>query len=942
MKNLLSSVILMTLLLLSCSDKGHYQKTDDGIVVTLSGTTKAVKLQVVSNDIIRVTATPVDSFPTAKSLAVLPELKIQSSWNVEESKDEVVLATTSLRAHVSLSDGRVRFTDLNNNQILEEKEGSGRTFVATSVEGQPSHVIKQVFESANDEAFYGLGAHQNGQMNYKGQDVELAQHNIVDVVPFLYSSKNYGILWDNYSISKFGDPRTYESLNSISLFDRDGNHGGLTATYYVRDKVKEVKSVDKIEYEFLETPEVESFPKDVSRNGKVVYEGSFTSDAEGTHKFLTYSSGYLKIWIDDKLVIDKWRQNWNPWTNKFNVDVKKGEKHTIKIDWTPCDAGYFSIKHLDPYPADEQQRLTLSSEYGDVIDYYFIKGNNADEVISGYRTLTGKAPIVPLWAMGFWQSRERYRSQKEVIDVVKEYRKRGLPLDNIVLDWQYWEDPKWGSHEFDGTRFPDPQGMINELHKDLHTQLMISVWPKFDIGTPNYEEMKQNGFLFMRNIDKQRKDWVGVGYQNTFYDPFNLKAGKLFWKQIDRQLNSKGVDAWWLDATEPDMHSNLSIDERKLNMTPTAIGPGAKYFNAYSLMNAKSVYEGQRASSPDKRVFILTRSAFSGQQRYGAVTWSGDIVSRWSDFKDQVAAGINFSLSGIPYWTMDIGGFAVENRYYNATGENLTEWRELNTRWFQYGAFCPVFRSHGQFPFREIYNIAETGSTEYNAMAYYDKMRYRLLPYIYSLAGKSYWNDYTIMRGLVMDFNSDKNTHAIADEYMFGPSLLVCPVTEFKAREREVYLPANAGWYDFYTGAYNEGGKTITASAPLDKLPLYVKAGSVIPTSEVVQYTSQKPGAPLTLYVYAGADGSFTWYEDEGTNYKYEEGKYAMVDISYSDKDGVLTIGKRDHSYDGMPSQREVQVVYITKDNKKGIELTNTSDQKANYTGEPLEIRLKN
>jgi alpha-D-xyloside xylohydrolase len=933
-------IIIVSALLVSCSQKGDFRKTRDGLIVTLPRK-GGVKLQVVSDEIIHVTATPSDSFPKAESLVALSGLDLKSSWSVEETDNEVSLVTASLRARVSLANGSVTFTDPNGNILLQEKDGGGKTFDATTVEGQPSYRIQQVFESPGDESFYGLGAHQNGQMNYKGQDVELAQHNIVDVVPFLYSNKNYGLLWDNYSISKFGDPRNYQSLNSVKLFDSNGKEGGLTADYYVNDKIKETKTEDRIEYEYLETPQVQSFPKDVSRHGKVVWQGSFSSEVEGTHKFVTYSSGYLKIWIDNKLVIDKWRQNWNPWTNKFSVDVKKGEKHTIKIDWSPNDAGYFSIKHLDPYPADEQHRLTLSSEYGDAIDYYFLKGNNADEVISGYRTLTGKAPIAPLWAMGFWQSRERYHSQEELLDVVKEYRKRQIPIDNIVLDWQYWEDPKWGSHEFDVKRFPDPQGMIDELHGPLHTQLMISVWPKFDKGTPNYEEMKEKGFLFMRNIEKQRKDWVGAGYENTFYDPFNAEAGKLFWKQIDEQLNSKRVDAWWLDATEPDMHSNLSIEERKLNMTPTAIGPGAKYFNAYSLMNAKGVYEGQRASSPDKRVFILTRSAFAGQQRYGAVTWSGDIVSRWSDFKDQIAAGVNFSLSGIPYWTMDIGGFAVENRYYNASGETLNEWRELNTRWFQFGAFCPVFRSHGQFPFREIYNIAETGSAEYNSMVYYDRMRYRLLPYIYSMAGQSYWKDYTIMRGLVMDFNSDATAHDVADEYMFGASLLINPVYEYKARERKVYLPKGAGWYDLYTGKHSEGGQTIKAAAPLDRIPVFVKAGSVIPAGEVVQYASQEPNGPISLYVYAGNDASFTWYEDEGINYNYENGKYASVDISYSEKDKTLTLGKREHSFDGMSQQRDINIIYITKEHPRGLELTGTPDQKLSYSGETITVKLK-
>ncbi|HEY3401918.1 MAG TPA: TIM-barrel domain-containing protein [Ohtaekwangia sp.] len=942
MKKVALAKIILFAGLMSCSKPGSYDKLSDGIIVKPENdqNTKALKLQVITDEIIRVVATPTDTFSTAKSLVILPELKASSNWSVEETEGNVVLVTPKLRAQVSLADGQVTFLDAAGQVILQEQKNGGKTFAPTLVDGQPSYQIKQVFESPEDEAFYGLGAHQNGQMNYKGQDVELVQHNIVDVVPFLYSNKNYGILWDNYSISRFGDPRSYQSLNSLKLFDRDGKEGGLTADYYVENKITATKTENKIEYEFLETPEVEGFPKDVSRHGKVIWEGSFISQEEGVHKFLTYSSGYLKIWIDGNLVLDKWRQNWNPWTNKFNVLVKNGEKHSIKIEWIPCDAGYFSIKHLDPYAPLDQNRLTLSSEIGDAIDYYFIKGENADSVISGYRQITGKAPIAPKWAMGFWQSRERYRNQQEMIDVVKEYRKRQIPVDNIVLDWQYWEDPKWGSHEFDLKRFPNPGGMVNELHKDLHARLMISVWPKFNKGTANYEEMRKGGFLLMNNINHKpvRKDWVGIGYENTFYDPFNEEAGKLFWKQIDQNLNSLGIDAWWLDATEPDIHSNLSIEARKLNMSPTAMGPGAKYFNAYSLMNAKGVYEGQRHSSPDKRVFILTRSAFAGQQRYGATTWSGDIVSRWSDFKDQIAAGVNFSLSGIPYWTMDIGGFSVEKRYEHQQGEDILEWQELNTRWFQFGAFCPVFRSHGQYPFREIYNISKEGSDTYNSMVYYDKLRYRLLPYIYSLAGQSYWNDYTIMRGLVMDFNADPKVQSIGDQYMFGPSLLISPVTDFKARSREVYLPASTGWYDFYTGKYVEGGQLMIAEAPLDRMPLFVREGSILPMGPDMQYSNEKPADPLTLYVFTGKDAAFTLYEDEGENYNYEKGQYASVPMTYNESSKTLTIGNRTGSFVGMKTNRKVNIVWVVKDQPVGAGGSTSPHQVIDYSGAEISL----
>jgi alpha-D-xyloside xylohydrolase len=935
------AIIVFALLTAGCASQESFEKLSNGIVIHPSQNGGALRIEVYSDKIIRVTASPTDTFSSAKSLMIVPGLiPGTSTWSAEESADHVSVVTDKLRAQVSLLTGEIVFYDRKGTVLLSEVEGGGKTFDSVRVDNDKAWYIRQVFESPDDEAFYGLGGHQNGQMNYKGEDVEMVQHNIVDVVPFLYSSKNYGVLWDNYSMGKFGDPRDYEPLNTLSLFDKAGNAGGLTGQYFVKEKLVRTVVEDRIDYEFLETPQVDSFPNDVANEGRVIWEGAFSSQKKGAHKFVVYAAGYFKVWIDGKLIIDKWRQNWNPWTNKFTVDVTPAEKHTIKIDWIPDGGRYMAVKHLDPFPGEEQNRLSLSSEAADQIDYYFIAGNNADDVISGYRTLTGKSPIAPRWAMGFWQSRERYRNEQELIDVVKEYRKRKIPLDNIVLDWQYWEDPKWGSHEFDKTRFPDPAGMVQKLHDELHARIMISVWPKFNKGTDNYEEMKSKGFLFARNIDKKRKDWVGIGYESTFYDPFNEEAGKLFWQQIDNRLNSLGVDAWWLDATEPDMHSNLSLEERKRNMTPTALGPGAKYFNAYSLVNSKSVYEGQRKSNPDKRVFILTRSAYAGQQRYAATTWSGDIVSRWSDFEDQIAAGINFSLSGIPYWTMDIGGFATERRYSDAKGETLEEWRELNTRWFQFGTFCPVFRSHGQYPFREIYNIAPESHQAYGSMVFYDRLRYRLLPYIYSLAGWSYFNDYTMMRGLVMDFNDDKNVHDISDQYMFGPSLMVNPVYHYKTRQRDVYLPKTTGWYDLYTGKYFEGGQTINVDAPYTQIPVLVKAGSILPLGPELQYTSEKQLDPLTIYVYGGSDASFELYEDEGVNYEYEQGNYSVIPFTYDHSARSLKVATRQGSFKNMLQQRSLRIVLVTSDHPVGFSLTNLPAKEVVYSGDEIVVTL--
>ena len=367
-------------------------------------------------------------------------------------------------------------------------------------------------------------------------------------------------------------------------------------------------------------------------------------------------------------------------------------------------------------------------------------------------------------------------------------------------------------------------------------------------------------------------------------------------------------------------------------------------------MNAEAIYDGQRAVDPDRRVFLLTRSGFAGLQRYSTATWSGDIAARWEDMKAQISAGLNFSICGIPYWSMDIGGFCVEKRYesgfkqFNKTGKenaDLKEWRELNTRWFQFGAFVPIFRSHGQYPYREVYNIAPEGHPAYASIVYYTNLRYWLMPYIYSLAGMTYHDDYTIMRPLVMDFPSDTTVLNISDQYMFGPAFMACPVYTYGARSREVHFPKSAGWYDFYSGAYIVGGQTFTVSAPYSQMPLYVREGSIVPFGRDLQYSDQYPADTLTLYVYTGRDAEFTLYEDENTNYNYEKGAYLQIPLTYDEASGVLTIGAQEGAYEGMPTSRTVHVIVVSPESSVAFSRQRLPDNTVEYTGQKIELKLK-
>jgi alpha-D-xyloside xylohydrolase len=948
MKNLKQYCLFLFVILIffQAAAQENVTKLNDGIEIKIKKPQRndaaVVRIQVVSNSILHITASPTTTFDTTKSLMLVDLKPTATPFEVINTKENITISTANLKATVSIETGEILFKDAAGKILLQETKGGGKTITGTTLDGKQSYIVKQSFTSETDEALYGLGQHQNGVFNYKGTKVLLSQYNTEVAIPFLVSSKNYGILWDNNSLTKSVDTRDFEKISTLRLYSDKGDKGWLTTTYTnKKDPTKLLSRPESfIDYSYI--PSLKHLPEGIIlENTTVKWEGAFETDFSGEHQFNLWSSGYTNVYIDDKLVAARWRQGWNATNELIRINLEKGTKHKLKIEWDPLgNESFICFNWSKPLTEVQKNEFAFESEAGQKIDYFFVSGKNIDDVISGYRTLTGKATMMPKWSMGFWQSRERYKTQDEILNTVAEFRKRKIGLDNIVLDWRYWREGQWGSQEFDPERFPDPKGMMKTLHEKYNTKLMISVWAKFYEDTQNYKDLDAKGYILKRNVAENRKDWLG--FNNAIYDPFNPDARKEFWKLINKNIYTTGIDAWWMDASEPDVHSNMPPEVRKEMIGNTFLGAPEINYNAFSLMNAKGIYEGQRSVDPNKRIFMLTRSGFAGLQRYAAATWSGDIGSRWEDLNNQIPAGLNFTMSGLPYWTSDIGGFSVETRYENATGETLEEWRELNARWYQYGVFCPLFRAHGQFPYREIFNIAPEDHPAYKSILFCNKLRYRMMPYIYSLIGQTYHNDYTMMRGLPMDFSSDKKVLNIANQFMFGPAILVNPVTEYKKRSRELYLPSTNGWYNFYTSEFLEGGQTITADAAYEQIPLYVKEGSILPCGPNIEYTSQKSTEPFTIYVYTGKDASFSLYEDENTNYNYEKGKFSNIEFQYKEASKTLTIADRKGSFDGMQKNRAFNIVFIGKNKNATFNLISNANegQKVKYNGSKLEVKL--
>jgi alpha-D-xyloside xylohydrolase len=560
--------------------------------------------------------------------------------------------------------------------------------------------------------------------------------------------------------------------------------------------------------------------------------------------------------------------------------------------------------------------LTWTSEAADAVDYYFIYGPEADDVIAGYRNLTGAAPLFGKWAWGFWQCKNRYQTQQELLDVANQYRALNIPLDCVIQDWQYWSPNPWGSHIFNSANYPNVTNLMQSLHA-TNIHMIISVWARFDTNIANALQLAAVNGLYTNVL----ANVYPAGY-GQWYDPFNAAARGVYWSQISQRLFSTGIDGWWLDASEGEFSGNWG----EFRNYTTAAGSGARVFNAYPLMHTTGVYQGHRTTNPNKRSFILTRSAYAGQQRNAAVTWSGDINATWPVFANQITAGLNFSVSGVPYWNTDTGGF-----FDNSPTD--TAYAELFTRWFQFSTFCPMLRVHGNNA-KEMWKFPAATQP---ILISYDQLRYHLLPYIYSVSWQVTSAGYTMMRPLVMDFRADTNVFGIKDQFVFGPALMACPVTAPGATTRSVYLPSGATWFNFWTGATNAGGQTITAAAPIDTMPIFVRAGSILPYGPDIQYATQSVD-PMELRVYRGADGSFTLYEDEGDNYNYETGSYATIPITWNESTHTLTLGARQGSFPGMLTNRTFRIVWVSPGHGTGVPSTTTADAIVTYNGTALNI----
>lgn len=612
--------------------------------------------------------------------------------------------------------------------------------------------------------------------------------------------------------------------------------------------------------------------------------------------------------------------------NKFN---RRNSNYHIQNENMSTFSPYFmSVKgygvYFDNYSisdfVDNAQELSYQS-LGHCADYYFMYGGNADGVIAQVRDLTGHAPMLPLWTYGFLQSKERYKTQDESLDVLKKYRELQIPIDAVIQDWRYWPEHKndsvWNSHSFDAKRFPNPVKWVDEIHR-LHAKLLIVAWPGFAPLSPLYDTLNTKGMLY------DFYTWPPKSGARP-YDVFNPEAREIYWKSLNKGLFSYiHNDGWWLDSTEPD-----HIDRKETDYDQaTYLGSYRSMKNAYSLMHNTGIATQQKEFSKDKRVVILTRSGFIGQQRLGSNTWSGDVTSTWEMLQKQIPAALNFTMMGIPNWNSDIGGFFAR-RWNSGGGAKNPKYQDLYIRWMQFGAFCPMMRSHGTELPREIWNFGERGDWCFDAQEKIINVRYSLLPYIYGTSWDVSANDGTFMRALVMDFPKDKRVYNLGSEYMFGRSLLVSPVTEPDVKTWNVYLPEGADWYDFWTNEKKNGGQNVCRDVPKDILPVYVKSGSILPIGPKVQYSNEKRWDKLELRVYPGADVTFTLYEDEFDNYNYEKGMFTTILMTWDDANGTLKIGQRKGQYKGMIKNRKFTVV-----------LPNGKSKVVGYNGKEITVKL--
>jgi alpha-D-xyloside xylohydrolase len=832
-------------------------------------------LRPLSDNTIRVRFTPDASTPETQSY-VINQPAAAPSFKIRESAATIRVSTRDLVASLDRATGSLTFLDREGRVLLAEAPGT-RFIASSTIQNEPTFAVAQTFLSPPDEHLFGTGQFQDGYLNIRGLSRRLTQVNTQIAIPFLLSSKGYGLLWHNYGLV-------------------DLNPGDQPVTLSAAESAESADAAVSVD-----VTTAEGTKKETRRSGR--FTARFKVTQPGPHAFLFDAGRKMTnrytIQLNGRTVVDM-ANHWLPPTTSWISDLPAGE-HSLSIQADANDIPTLFFRRIT-------DTTTLASPVADALEYVVFAGD-ADRVLSTYRRLTGPAPLPPLWALGYIHCRERFSSQEQIVSTAAEFRKRGLPLDLIVQDWQYWGRHGWNAMRFDEADYPDPAAMVRDLHA-LHARLMVSVWSKID---ENSELGKQ---FTARRLYIPGTTWV---------DFFNPEASAFYWKNFSANLLSLGIDAWWQDATEPE---NDDLAGRR-----THLGPGEKTRNLYPLFVNKTIYEGQRTDAPDQRVFILTRSAFPGQQRYAAATWSGDIGHDWETFRRQIPAGLNFCITGQPYWTTDCGGF------FRPGAGQFTDpsYHERFLRWFQFSTFSPLQRVHGYQTDTEFWRYGDTVVRE--SRRYLD-LRQRLMPYLYSQAAAVTFKGSTLMRPLVMDFPSDSRALDQSGQFMFGPAFLVAPVLQPGVATWDIYLPQTpGGWFDFWTGENLGSSRTVQSPAPLDRIPLHIRAGSIIPLGPVKTFALEKPADPIELRVYRGADGTFTLYEDEGINYRYESGSFAEIPISWNDKAGKLTLGARKGTFPGMLTERTFRIIWVRPGHGTGPEAVTTADAELRYAGKKLTVR---
>ena len=825
-------------------------KKDDA-GVTITMSQGLMRIEVCTDHIVHVLITPEQSLPM-QALITVPRVWDPVSYSLKEEDKQLLITTASLKVRVARADGAVSFSSLDDKPVLQETGAASRVFTPGVETGNKTWQLEQSFFSPKDEALYGLGQHQEGWFNLRGIPFRLQQANTNISIPVVLSTKGYGLIWNNASATDF---------NPADEPIRIDPKTGL---------------------------------------------GSFHAAVAGDYGFLLGSdeSAQLHLKIDGKPLIELTNM-WVPDTAGGHLYLEPGDHTVLAL------GGKKGVTLAMRPPAD---LTTFRSHSGTSVDYYFLYGPDLKTVVKEYREASGEAPLFPKWAYGFWQCRERYSSQQQILDTAAEFRKRHIPVDTFVQDWLYWDKYGWNAMKFDETSYPNPGRMMDLLHQEgLH--LVISVWPKFGTQTDVYKQLK-SASLLIPGETPTHEQWLDI---------FNPKARDLFWQDINQGLFKYGLDGWWLDASEPEFDP--------LRGQATYLGPGDSVKNAYPLYETTAAYQGQRATTNDKRVVILTRSGFIGQQRNAAASWSGDISGNWETLRRQIPAGLNFSMSGLPYWTTDVGGFFRPDDQYTSEA-----YHELLIRWFEYGTFCPLFRIHGYKSETEMWKF---GPKVEQVLHQYDDLRYRLLPYIYSVAWNVTSQGGTMMSALPLEYPKDAKAREISDQFLFGPSLLINPVTEPGATTRKVYLPSGAAWFDFWTGKKTEGGQTIQADAPIERMPIFVKSGSILVLGPIVDSTRDKQD-PTDIRIYPGQDGHFLLYDDEGDSYRYEKGSYATISLDWNDHTRILTVGNRQGSFPGMPREQTLRIFVAGKGTGAGIDSQAPPETVIHYSGETQSLNLSN